>query len=62
MRFARLAHNDPVLLTYPQFLRSSVAPVISRPTSTSPLPGLLELMERAAGRSGVEFGAGVSAG
>jgi len=45
----RLAHNDPVLLTYPQFLRQSISAVISRPTSTTPLPGLLELLERAAG-------------
>ncbi|HEV8604613.1 MAG TPA: SUMF1/EgtB/PvdO family nonheme iron enzyme [Tepidisphaeraceae bacterium] len=42
------ARNDPVLLTYPQFLRQSVASVISQPTSTSPLPAILESLDRAA--------------
>ncbi|HEV8290310.1 MAG TPA: hypothetical protein VGP94_00235, partial [Tepidisphaeraceae bacterium] len=41
------AHNDPVLLTYPQFLRESLEPVIARNAGASPLPALLEALEKA---------------
>ncbi len=43
-----MAHNDPVLLTYPQFPKQSVASAISQPTSTSPFPAILESLDRAA--------------
>src|SRR5439155_3127006 len=45
------ANNDPVLLTYPQFLREAVAPVIARTAGASALPGLPEAGETAANES-----------
>jgi hypothetical protein len=42
------SHNDPVLLTYPQFVRQSISPVISQAATASPLPALLEKLEAAA--------------
>jgi hypothetical protein len=42
------AHNDPVLLTYGQFVKQSIEPVIARASGASPLPALLEALQRAA--------------
>jgi len=46
------ANNDPVLLTYPQFLREAIGPVIARTAAASPLPALLEALEKASGDPG----------